>query len=219
MEAVIKTQDGESKNLVEDNSLPKKKDKDYVIQNHPKTQASSVTSGSNSTMETDLKTMDRSRKGLPSEKGIPSVKEEPLRKSIKYLKVLDDPDNNQMMVHKLPCYLIDRWSCKVDRWLNKEEEDQHHDKGTVLSYPILSVFCCFLQKESRIACNPTTTVRPQKGEVVKEDPDKGRKSNSFNRRKPPKLNVFVTDSHEVADSNAGNNRQEKEAGNYSLFSL
>ena len=130
-------------------------------------------------------------------------------KTIKYLKVLDDPDENQRMVRKLPRYLIDRWSREVDRWLNKDEEDQHHGEGSVLSYPPFSAFCRFLQRESRIACNPVTTVRPQKEEVVKEDPDKGRKSNGFSRRKPPKFNALATDSHEVADSNAGNNRKEK----------
>ena len=130
-------------------------------------------------------------------------------KTIKYLKVLDDLDENQRMVRKHPRYLINCWSREVDRWLNKEEEDQNHGEGPVLSYPSFSVFCRFLQRESRIACNPLTTVRPQKEEVVKEDPGTGRKSNGFNRRKPPKFNVFATDSHEVADSNAGNNRKEK----------
>lgn len=419
MEAVIKSEDEESENLDEDKNLPKEIDKDYVLQHYLKTQALSVTNGSNLTMETDLKTMKHSHEELPSEKGIPSVKDEPVSpplkanpadettvsqnrkplvrtpksldpfepkkensphssyepnypedyqppgqkrnqeakqssdsphkttvedpitrladvlcqrrlqdtlplpepevfsgdflhypvwlksfetiiegqtkevsqrlyylgryttgepkeaisglllldsaeaykqakkilsdrfgnpfvvadayrkkinewpkilpndgaslrkfsdflihcqtaaKTIKYLKVLDDPDENQRMVRKLPRYLIDRWSREVDRWLNKEEEDQHHDERAVPSYPSFSVFCRFLQRESRIACNPVTTVRPQKEEVVKEDQDKGRKSNGFNRRKPPKFNVFATDSHEVADSNAGNNRKEK----------
>ena len=36
-------------------------------------------------------------------------------KEIKYLKVLDDPDENQKMTRKLPRHLIDRWSREVDR--------------------------------------------------------------------------------------------------------
>jgi len=40
-------------------------------------------------------------------------------KTIKYLKSLDDPEENQKMVDKRPRYLIDRWSREVDRWLSK----------------------------------------------------------------------------------------------------
>jgi len=77
MEAVIKTEDKESENFVEDKNLPKEIDKDYVLQNYLKTQAASVTSGSNSTVETNLETMERSCEELLSEKGIPSVKDAP----------------------------------------------------------------------------------------------------------------------------------------------
>ena len=34
--------------------------------------------------------------------------------TVKYLKVLDDPDENQRMVHKLPRYLVNHWSQEVD---------------------------------------------------------------------------------------------------------
>ena len=102
----------------------------------------------------------------------------------------DDPDENQRMVRKLPRYLVDRWSREVDRWLNKDEDQPRSEitssearKGEV-GYPPFSVFCRFLQRESRIACNPVTTARLQKEEVVKEDLDKGRKANGFNRRSP-----------------------------------
>ena len=94
------------------------------------------------------------------------------------------------MVRKLPRYLVDRWSREVDRWLNKDEDQPRSEitssearKGEV-GYPPFSVFCRFLQRESRIACNPVTTARLQKEEVVKEDLDKGRKANGFNRRSP-----------------------------------
>jgi len=43
-------------------------------------------------------------------------------KKIHHLKILDDPDENQKMAKKLPRHLIDRWSCEVDRWLNKEQK-------------------------------------------------------------------------------------------------
>ena len=76
------------------------------------------------------------------------------------------------MVRKLPRYLIDRWSREVDRWLDKDE-DQYQSKekrdapDVEAGYPPFSVFCHFLQRESRIACNPVTSVRPQKEEVRK----------------------------------------------------
>ena len=78
MEAVIKTEDEESENFVENKNLPKEIDKDYVLQNYLKTQASSVTNGSNSTVETNVETMERSREELLNEKGIPSVKDAPV---------------------------------------------------------------------------------------------------------------------------------------------
>ena len=68
---------------------------------------------------------------------------------MKYLKVIDDPDENQRMVRKLPCYPIDRWSPE-DRWLNKVEDQRHSEvtsshvhKGK-MDYPPFSVLCRFL---------------------------------------------------------------------------
>lgn len=55
-------------------------------------------------------------------------------------------DENQRMVRKLPRYLIDRWSREVGRWLNKDEEDQHHGEGSVLSYPPFSSRLSFPSK-------------------------------------------------------------------------
>ena len=84
--------------------------------------------------------------------------------TVRYLDILDDPDENQRIVRKRPRYLIDRWSREVDRWLNRDE-DQRHSGVTLLEatgnetgYPPFSVFCRFLQRESRIACNPVTAV-------------------------------------------------------------
>ena len=87
------------------------------------------------------------------------------KNTVRYLKVLNDPDENQRMVRKLPRYLIDRWSREVDRWLNKDEDQyQSKEKSDATNgeagYPPFSVFCHFLQRESRIACNPVTSVRP-----------------------------------------------------------
>ena len=51
--------------------------------------------------------------------------------TVRYLDILNDPDENQRIVRKLPRYLIDRWSREVDRWLNKGE-DQRHSEVTLL---------------------------------------------------------------------------------------
>lgn len=135
--------------------------------------------------------------------------------SVKYLNVLDDPDENQRMVRKLPRYLIDRWSREVDRRLNKDEDQRHGEVSqpevteSESGYPPFSVFCRFLQRESRIACNPVTTVK-QKEEVSREDPDKGRKANGFRRRtQRDKVNTFATELHEMANSNSQNRKERK----------
>lgn len=132
--------------------------------------------------------------------------------TVRYLKVLNDPDENQRMVHKLPRYLIDRWSREVDRWLDKDE-DQYQSKekrdapDVEAGYPPFSVFCHFLQRESRIACNPVTSVRPQKEEVRKEDSYRERRSNGFNKRKPQEIGALATGFHE---EESGNTKERKE---------
>lgn len=82
-------------------------------------------------------------------------------RTIKYLKSLDDPEENQKMVGKRPRYLIDRWSREVDRWLSKEQDEQDHGQETLQATPTgetanpsFAVFCQFLEREARIACNP-----------------------------------------------------------------
>ena len=50
----------------------------------------------------------------------------------------------------------------MDRWLNKDEDQcQSKEKCNVTEgetgYPPFSVFCNFLQRGSRIACNPVTS--------------------------------------------------------------
>jgi len=112
------------------------------------------------------------------------------------------------MVRKLPCYLVDCWSREVDRWLNKDEDQPHSEitssearKGEVGYLPF---------SESRIACNPVTTAR-QEEEVVKEDLEKGRKSNGFKRRRPLKFNALATESHEVTGSKTNSRKEKKSA--------
>ena len=134
---------------------------------------------------------------------------------MKYLNVLNDPDENQRKARKLPRYLIDRWSREVDRWLNKDEEQRQSGRASSnvasvqMGYPPFSAFCSFLQRESRIAYNPVTAVRPQREEVAGDNFDKGWKPKGFNIRKPPRFSTFATDSHEVANSNTQSRKEKK----------
>ena len=43
--------------------------------------------------------------------------------SIKYLEVLNDPEENQKMLRKLPNHLVSRWSRIVDKWIGEEREE------------------------------------------------------------------------------------------------
>ena len=83
-----------------------------------------------------------------------------------YLNVLNDPDENQRMVRKLPNHLISQWCREVDKWMS---ESQHAQEGEVGSrnrgdYPPFSEFCRFLRKEARIACNPIMSAKATKPE-------------------------------------------------------
>ena len=127
-------------------------------------------------------------------------------KEIKYLKVLDDPDENKKMLRKLPRYLVNRWGCEVDRWLTKEPKELtgggsvNQMRTSDSSYPPFSAFCEFLKRESRIACNPVISNKLKREEDVRKDLETANKSNNrFQRRK-----CFATDSSELRhDSQRG----------------
>ena len=92
--------------------------------------------------------------------------------------------------------------------LSKETERSNVAR-VQMGYPPFSASCSFLERESRIAYNPVTAVRPQKEEVASDNFDKGWKLKGFNRRKPPRFSTFATDSHEVADSNTHSRKEKK----------
>ena len=50
--------------------------------------------------------------------------------TIRYLNVLDDPDENQKILKKLPNYLVARWSRIVDGWIADEELDEDKTEET-----------------------------------------------------------------------------------------
>ena len=83
--------------------------------------------------------------------------------TIQYLNVLNDPDENQRMIKKLPSHLVVRWSRVVDEWLAYDSLDDEEPQGGKRTdkngYPPFSEFCKFLRKEARISCSPVTSLR------------------------------------------------------------
>lgn len=121
-------------------------------------------------------------------------------KSIEYLKALDDPKENQMMLQRLPANLVSKWKIIVDKCLhNDEESDDDEDIIGLYSstgrYPSFSEFCKFIRKEARIACNPVTNVHTDKDKYQKFDSSKGMKTGQ--RKEAHKVKSFVTGSKEA----------------------
>ena len=75
MEALIKNEGDE---IVAKESLPDEIDKNYVLQNYLKTQASSITNVDNLTVETNVESVDGPLQESPSNNGVPVVKNEPI---------------------------------------------------------------------------------------------------------------------------------------------
>lgn len=96
---------------------------------------------------------------------------------IKGLEVLNDCNENQKILSKLPDWLTSRWNRKV---LTIEEETGR--------FPSFSQFVQFLIREARIACNPVTSLHALKqcdGEKVKPQ-----------RNQTPAAKVLTTNTDE-----------------------
>ena len=75
--------------------------------------------------------------------------------SPQHLGILDDYLEIQMMVKKLPKYLVDRWKREVDKWLyNREGEATGR-------HPPFAEFVRFVRVEARIACGPVDVDMPE----------------------------------------------------------
>lgn len=101
-------------------------------------------------------------------------------KTIQYLNVLNDPDENQKIIQKLPSYLVARWSRVVDEWIAEDELEEDSDtprtkgKQAKAGYPPFAEFCKFMRKEARVACNPVTSPQALKMEEAKDKVESGR---------------------------------------------
>ena len=119
--------------------------------------------------------------------------------SIKYLEVLNDPEENQKMLRKLPSQLVSRWSRVVDKRIGEEQEDEsrealgaHEVNAREAKYPPFEEFCRFLKTEARIACNPITSLQSTKEEDLRGTGDKWRSSGKFSKNKDSGVNSFAT---------------------------
>ena len=65
---------------------------------------------------------------------------------VKGLDILNDCEENQKLVHKLPDWTASRWNRQVTQSLNEKQE-----------YPTFKDFASFLSTEAEIACNPITS--------------------------------------------------------------
>ncbi|XP_056236444.1 uncharacterized protein LOC130172051 [Seriola aureovittata] len=78
---------------------------------------------------------------------------------VKGLQVLNDCEENQKMLQKLPEWLISRWNRHVTKQLRKTEE-----------YPNFKEFAEFVATEADITCNPVTSLQALKS--VEERPSR-----------------------------------------------
>ncbi|KAK3709219.1 hypothetical protein QZH41_004583 [Actinostola sp. cb2023] len=131
---------------------------------------------------------------------------------IKYLNVLNDPDENQRMLKKLPSYLVARWSRIVDRWITDEDcEDNEEDGKSTLQRtgnPPFTEFCKFLKGEARIACNPVTSLRLPKSGDGKEELGKVRTSVAPSRKRDTTVSSFATEVKSTADGAKKETKQD-----------
>ena len=117
-------------------------------------------------------------------------------REIHYLQALNDPEENHKLVRKLPRNICDRWGREVDQWLNRKETDHQNARSKESAYPPFSVFCDFLKREARIACNPVAMSRVI-GEERKVEAPRDQRSGWSNRNKPFDARALTTGSEEV----------------------
>ena len=125
--------------------------------------------------------------------------------SIRYLSVLNDPDENQKILRKLPNHLAVRWSRIVDEWITEEESvqsplEQAHQlirKQEKVGFPPFSEFCKFMKEKGRISCNPVTSLHALKGD---DKEDRGRNGMLTRHRRPLEAGAFATGVREGNES-------------------
>ena len=124
--------------------------------------------------------------------------------TVEYLNILNDPEENQKTIRKLPSYLVTRWSRIVDEWVTADElEDDEvplSKEGVMKTgYPPFAEFCKFVKRKARISFNPATSLQALKaGETNKSNP----RGTNFNPREKGNFDArtLATGSSEEKDN-------------------
>ncbi len=69
--------------------------------------------------------------------------------TLSQLKVLNDADEYQKIINKLPKHIQEKWMTYTDKWLYNEDNEQIRDE-----YPSFPKLCQFISKQACIACSP-----------------------------------------------------------------
>lgn len=82
--------------------------------------------------------------------------------SIKYLGVLNDPEENQRIFRKLPSYLVSRWSRIVDKCTGEEQTDKLNLEGVPChareaTYPSFAEFLATESENCIQSCHLSTS--------------------------------------------------------------
>ncbi|XP_070406798.1 uncharacterized protein [Nothobranchius furzeri] len=102
---------------------------------------------------------------------------------VKGLQILNDCEENQKLLHKLPDWINARWNRQVTKTLMEGGE-----------FPSFSDFASFLSVEAEVACNPFTSIHALR--YSETNSDKG----NTRERKGNKASVFKTNSTEQSDT-------------------
>ena len=95
-------------------------------------------------------------------------------KTNSYLRVLNDCQDNQAILKKLPDWLINRWSRVVSDWSDRQGD-----------FPPFKEFCKFVAKEAKIANNPVTALQNVKSKTTRvQEDDKPKKHVSATETAP-----------------------------------
>ncbi|RMX52198.1 hypothetical protein pdam_00024091 [Pocillopora damicornis] len=159
--------------------------KDELVRKYLRSQASSRTECSISTVETYISGKSKIVPPKSFSKIVPSSQDKPTDQKI---KITEEPENS-------PVYLQDS---KPKGMIYPQDERE-------ITQPQTSVFCDFLKREARIACNPVAMSRVI-GEERKVQPPRDQRSGWSNRNKPFDARALTTGSEEVKVERKSNKR-------------
>ena len=129
--------------------------------------------------------------------------------SVAGLSFLDDPNENKMILKKLPKYIVDRWKRIVDSRIYEPAP------GTPGTYPLFCEFVTFLNREARVACGPVSSIQSTE-EVVSTRTQPDRKQVPKDRQRAQAfLSAVNSDQEEASNTSRGENVTSQDTGRVS----